>query len=335
MNTDRTTPLFSVIVPVFNGAGTLGLSLASLRASSLTDFELIVVDDGSTDESASIATEFGARLLRTGGRQGPGAARNLGVAEARGEFVVFLDADCSPAPDALQLAADLLHENAQIDALFGSYDDQPTARGLVSRYRNLQHHHVHQTGCREASTFWAGCGVMRRSTFQDLGGFDIYRYPRPSIEDIELGYRLRAKGGKIRLAPDIQVKHHKAWTLTSVLRTDLFDRGIPWTRLLMEKGGLPNDLNLNLRSRISVVMALAVLAGLALTPFWSVALWVALGSGSVLLWLNRDFYRLLARKGGLRLLVAGVALHWIYQLNCAVAYLVGRFSPWPTDRGLP
>jgi glycosyltransferase involved in cell wall biosynthesis len=333
MNSDRTEPLFSVIVPVLNGAGTLRQSLASLRASSLTDFELIVVDDGSTDGSAEIATEFGARILHTGGRKGPGAARNLGVAEALGEFVFFIDADCSPDPDALQLAADVLHDDADIEALFGSYDDQPTAQGLVSQYRNLQHHHVHQTSAREASTFWAGCGVMRRSTFQDLGGFDIQRYPRPSIEDIELGYRLRAKGGRIRLVPEVQVKHHKAWTLKSVLRTDLLDRGIPWTRLLAEESGLPNDLNVSFNSRLSVVMALATLAGLALAPWRSQALWVTLGAGLLLLWLNRDFYRLLARKGGLKLLVAGAGLHWIYQLNCAVAYSLGRFSPWPKDPG--
>ena len=74
MKANRTTPFFSVVVPVFNGAGTLPASLEAIKASSFTDFELIVVDDGSTDGSAELAGDAGARILRTSGRLGPGSA---------------------------------------------------------------------------------------------------------------------------------------------------------------------------------------------------------------------------------------------------------------------
>ena len=321
-----------MIVPVFNGAETLARTLESIQASSFSDFELIVVDDGSTDTSAEIAAAAGARVLGTGGRKGPGAARNLGVDAARGEFVFFIDADCSPAPDALRLAAELLRDNPDIEALFGSYDDTPSAPGLASRFKNLQHHFVHQTGSSEASTFWAGCGAIRRSTFRRLSGFDTRRYPRPSIEDIELGYRLRAAGGRILLAPGIQVKHHKAWTLAGVLRTDLIDRGIPWVRLLKEQDKVASDLNLDLRSRASVVLALIVPAGLLLMPIWPSAWMLSMVAGLSLLLLNLAFYRLLAERGGLKLLASGAVLHWIYHLNCALAYGVGRLTPSPGRR---
>lgn len=220
-----------------------------------------------------------------------------------------------------------------ISKLFGSYDDTPSAPGLVSRFKNLQHHYVHQTGSMEASTFWAGCGVIRRATLRDLGGFDTTMYARPSIEDIELGYRLRAAGGRIRLASDVQVKQHKAWTLAGVLRTDLIDRGIPWTRLLMQEDSVAKDLNLDFKARVSVAVALLMLVGGVLAPIWPRTLMLCLGAGLVLLWLNFGFYKLLASRGGLPLLTSGLVLHWLYQLNCALAYGIGRFSFWPRQQG--
>lgn len=326
--TQNDSPFFSIIVPVLDGAETLGGCLESIQASSFSNWELIVVDDGSADDSARLADRMGATVLHTGGREGPGAARNLGSTHARGEFLLFVDADCSVARDALQQAAETLQQNGQIDALFGSYDDAPSAPGAVARYKNLQHHYVHQQGLEEASTFWAGFGAFRKTVFERLGGFDTERYRRPCIEDIELGYRLTRSGGRIRLAKKSQVKHHKAWTLYGVLRSDFYDRGLPWTRLLVESERGSSDLNFGYRGRASVVLALLSLLGLLLAPVWPRTLMVSVGAGLLLVWLNLDFYRLLLRKGGLWLLLVGMGMHWLYQLNCAAAYVSGRWLAW-------
>jgi glycosyltransferase involved in cell wall biosynthesis len=321
-------PYLTVVVPVLDGADTLGTCLQDLRGSSFTDWELIVVDDGSTDGSREIAAAAGAKVLQTAGRQGPGAARNLGARQAHGEVLFFIDADCSAGPDTLARAVEILHREPQLEALFGSYDEAPSAPGLVARYKNLQHHFVHQQGSEQATTFWAGCGAIRRSVFEQLGGFDTERYGRPCIEDIELGHRLVEIGGQIRLAKDVQVKHHKAWTLGGVLRSDLVDRGIPWTLLLLEEGPSQKGLNLDFRGRCSVVLSLLVGLGLVLALVWPRTLLISLGAGLVLLWLNAGFYRLLARKGGVKLLMGGIVLHWLYQLNCAVAFLIGHVLFW-------
>ena len=327
-NTPVASPYLSVVIPVLNGSETLGACLDSLRGSTFADWELIVVDDGSTDDSAAIAARAGSTLLQTKGRQGPGAARNQGASQANGENLLFVDADCSVAPDALERVAEILLLEPEIDAVFGSYDDAPSAPGVVARYKNLQHHFVHQQAGSEATTFWAGCGAIRRAAFASLGGFDTQKYERPAIEDIELGYRLRDAGGRIRLAKDVQVKHHKAWTFTAVLRSDLLDRGIPWTLLLLERADVGRDLNLGLEGRLSVVLALVLLFGLVVSVFSSAALLLSLGAGLGLLWLNAGFYRLLARQGGVTLALGGIGLHWLYQLNCAAAYLIGRFRFW-------
>jgi hypothetical protein len=234
-------PFFSVVVPVRDGARTLPDCLAALRRSSFDDWELWVVDDGSADASPAIAADAGAAVLATGGGRGPGAARNLAARRARGEYLFFLDADCELHAGTLAAAHARLLSSPGIEALFGSYDDAPAAPGFVSQYKNLLHHFVHQQGREAAATFWAGCGAVRRVTFLAAGGFDEVRWPRPAIEDIELGYRLRDRGARILLAREVQVKHLKRWTFAALLRSDLCDRALPWARLLLERRSLRFD----------------------------------------------------------------------------------------------
>jgi glycosyltransferase involved in cell wall biosynthesis len=83
----------SVVMPCHNGAAYLAEAIASVRAQTRPAKEILVVDDGSTDGSAELAARLGARVLRTAGREGPGAARNLGIREASGDAIGFLDAD--------------------------------------------------------------------------------------------------------------------------------------------------------------------------------------------------------------------------------------------------
>jgi hypothetical protein len=126
---------------------------------------------------------------------------------------------------------------------------------------NLRHHYTHQRARREAASFWAGCGAVRRDAFLRAGGFDAERYARPEIEDIELAGRLR-RFGRLRLDPDLQVTHLKRWTLRSVVETDILRRALPWARLIREQGELPDDLNLRRSQRLAAALAPLVLLAL-------------------------------------------------------------------------
>ena len=199
--------------------------------------EVIVVDDGSSDCTAEYAASQGAVVLPSGGRLGPGAARNVGAQFATGDALLFVDADVvvhSETPDQLHRA---LSEPGTV-AAFGSYDDRPPESNFMSQYMNLRHHLGHQQGAGDAATFWAGCGAVDRATFLAVGGFDAERFVQPSIEDIELGYRLRARGGRILLRAEAQCTHLKHWTAREAVRTDILRRPLPWSRLLLAS---PND----------------------------------------------------------------------------------------------
>ncbi len=320
----------SVIIPVYNGGDDLRRCLEALAASNRMPNEIIVVDDASTDGSGDLARQYGAQLVSLDGLpRGPAFARNRGAEIAQGDVLVFIDADVVVHTDTLTLIEQYLTPNSEIAALFGSYDDDPPARGLVTRYKNLLHHYVHQQGRREASTFWAGCGAVRREVFAALGGFDE-NYARPAIEDIELGVRLRRAGYRIWLCPDVQVAHLKHWTFASLLRADIFSRAIPWTRLIFRDGQLPADLNLDRNSRLSALAAWALLMFLALGCWFP---WAWLGvAGSLLALgkLNANLYRFFAQKDGARFAVGAAGLHTLYLLYSSLTFFLIAVPAWLT-----
>ena len=191
------SPLISVVVPVRNSAHFLRQCVAHLTSSTYGNMEIIVVDDASTDDTADVAEALQARVIRLENQTGPAGARNLGAEAAQGEFVFFVDADVCVHPDTVEKVVDTFIEYPDVDAVFGSYDLQPRAGNVISQYKNLYHHFVHQQAGKEASTFWSGCGAMRRSVFLEMGGF-VTSYGRPCIEDIELGVRLHQANRRIK-----------------------------------------------------------------------------------------------------------------------------------------
>ena len=272
--------LLSVVVPAHNGARTLPEVLDALVASDLPrdSWELIVVDDASTDETVAIARSKADRVLSLAGpARGPSFARNRGAEVCRSGWVVFIDADVVVHRNTLSIFAATTDLDSRVDAIFGVYDDDPSAPGFLSQYRNLLHRYTHLKGRGRAETFWTGCGAVRLSAFRAAGGFDEQRFPSPQIEDIELGYRLGDRGGRIVLNQLIQGTHLKRWTFIGALRTDIFDRGIPWVRLLLERGGLRQAGRLNLRQGERVK---AGLVGIAL----------ALGTAALLLRRQETLY---------------------------------------------
>ena len=324
--------MLSVIVPVRDGAAFLAESLPALIAALPPDAELIVCDDGSRDGSASLAARLGARVLAPDAAAGPAAARNRGARAARGDVLLFLDADVRVRPDTMERLRRELDDPA-VAAAFGSYDDAPAARAWPSLYKNLAHHFVHQRSAREASTFWAGCGAVRRGVFLAAGGFDP-AYRRPSIEDVELGYRLREAGHRIRLVPDAQVTHLKRWTLAGWLVSDLRDRAVPWARLVRQGRGLPRDLNFTARDRAaSALVALALLLGAA--SAWHAAFVVgALGSVAASVVLDRALLVFMADKVSPAFAGAAAGLQVLHR-TAGVVGLAGGFLLTGRRRDVP
>ncbi|MDP1803718.1 MAG: hypothetical protein Q8K72_00990, partial [Acidimicrobiales bacterium] len=151
-----------------------------------------------------------------------------------------------------------------------------------------------------------------------VGGFDADRYPHPSIEDIELGHRLRAAGGHLALDPSIQGTHLKRWTLRSMIWTDFARRGVPWVALQARSRHVASSLNMSWRHRLSAILCLVGTATLGIGMEWMTAL-----ASTALLVANRSFYGLLLDRMGLARGAIGVGLHWLHHLVAVAAIPVG------------
>lgn len=323
-------PLISVVVPAHQGEEVLPASLDALEGSDLPRalWELIVVDDCSTDATARIARDRADRLVTlTGGPHGPAHARNRGAENAGAPIVAFVDSDVLVHRDALTKILDSFNAEAETSAVFGAYDTNPADGGFLSQYRNLLHHYVHASNPGPAHTFWAGLGAVRRSAFMDVGMFDENRYPRPQIEDIELGYRLVGAGHRIRLRPDIRGTHLKRWTFSGMVRTDVLDRGIPWMRLLLERpeesaaGTLNAEAGEKLKTALVGTGALAILASAGtLDATWAVggaAMVTGVGAS------NSRLYRWFRRQRGALFAARVIPVHTLYYLLNAASALLG------------
>ena len=312
----------SVIIPVYQGGEQFRLCLESIDRTSPQPDELIIVADGARNDPAQIRERPHIQFICTGKRAGPARARNVGAHQASGEILLFLDADVQVPPDIVHRVQEAFRRHPSLTAVIGSYDDVPAETNFLSQYRNLFHHFVHQTAHEEASTFWGACGAIRRKAFWACGGFND-GYTRPSIEDIEFGYRIRAMGGRIRLLKNLQVKHLKHWSLVNMLKTDLTQRAFPWTMLILRKRGWINDLNLKGASRISVVLTFCLLLLGGATVFSTTLVIPLVGISCALVWLNRDVYRFFRKKKGLVFSLTVVPWHWFYYFYSGLGFILG------------
>ena len=323
----------SVIIAVHNGGSFLPQCLQALAASDLRRdcWELIVVDDASTDGSALLAAEHADVIIRLPNKaRGPAYARNRGFEVSRAPIVMFCDADVMVHPDVLSSFVAFFRKMPWVSAVFGSYDAHPPAPGVVSQFRNLLHHYVHQSSPGEAETFWAGCGAIRREALIDVEMFDEWHYARPEIEDIDMGRRLRRAGHRIVLRPEIQCTHMKHWTLGNVVRTDYRSRGIPWMRSLLQEEALVefHALNLSFKERFCTglaALATVVLAAALVTRSRTLLLaW--LGLVLTVIALNLRFYGFLRDVRGFRQAIASIPLHFLFYNTAAVAGVTGYFT---------
>lgn len=210
--------LFSVIVPAYNAGDTIGRCIEALLKQSSQDgrYEIIVVDDGSTDNTPEVVQSFSGVRFFQQDRQGPASARNLGARKARGDFILFTDADCEPVPEWAERLLAPLREGNNIVGAKGAYLTRQ--RELISRFVQLEYEEKYERMAKErfidfVDTYSA---AYRREIFLQEGGFDP-SFPTPSVEDQELSFRLAEKGYKMVFVPEAKVYHQHPSSLIDYL----------------------------------------------------------------------------------------------------------------------
>lgn len=327
--------LVSVIVPVYNGADSLRACLTALLASDYPAFEVIVVDDHSTDNSIAVAREFSCQTVCMPTNSGAAAARNRGAQMARGDILFFLDADILVEPDTLSKIIATFYALPGISAMFCSYQPGTIPTNFWSEYKNLVHHYTHQISNNEAATFCGGFGAIKRQVFLDFDGFDEgYR----SLEDIELGYRLHQAGHRIFLNKDIQLTHCKEYSLLGLLKSDVLHRAVPWTKIMLGKRVFRNDLNTKSNNVLSVPLAFLLLLNIPLIGLFRQSVYAFVGLLAIFIALNAQFYAFIWRQKKTVFTLKAIVMHWFNYVYSGVGLLIGvvvfirdRAQPSPRD----
>lgn len=227
----------SVIIPVYNAAATLPSCLDALFACDYGDYEVLVVDDGSTDRSREIAGCYPCRLLALPRNVGAARAKNHGAEAASGEVLFFTDADIRVPHETLSWIAEDLAD-PEVDGVVGLLAEHCPYDNFGSQFKNLWMHYTYRRQPRRVGLFFTSAAAIRRRVFMAEGGFDPHYVGASITEDIEFGQRLLTKGYCIVMDQRLMVEHDKHYSATQVLRTDLLRaRGLilTWLRNRMNK----------------------------------------------------------------------------------------------------
>lgn len=296
------SPKISVIIPAYNAAKTLAECLAAVFASDYPDYEVIVVDDGSRDQSAALAGTFPCRVVRLERNVGSARAKNAGVQAATGDVVFFTDSDCLVRPDALRLIAENLADPG-VTGVVGLLDTRLRYTDFASQFKNLWMHFTYVRLPRRVGVFYTSAAAARRAAFLAQGGFDSHYTGASVTEDMDLGQRFLSAGHVLISEKRLLVEHLKHYTLKELLQTD-FERAGALTKILLRRKLAKSVQKQKYYASVPWYFALGVplswlaVALLAAAVVWPPALLAALVCYLGILVLNWPFLRFLGQQRG-------------------------------------
>lgn len=315
----------SVIIPNYNGGRTLGKCLEAAFSSRYPMFEIVVVDDCSTDDSVKTIKSFPCKLIRLDRRSGTSKARNAGACQSAGEVLFFTDADCVLGEDTLSEAVVSL-SGLEDAAVGGTYTAIPFDDKFFSTFQSVFVNYA-ETKKREPDYIATHAMVISRELFARSGGFpeDFL----PILEDVEFSHRLRRSGCRLIMNPRIAVRHIFNFTLKKSLGNG-FKKSLFWTRYSLGNGDILADSGTASRGlKLNVLFYAADIV--AILFFLLLGKGVLLSLACLLLILNllssrrliAAFYR---AKGFLFALGATMYYTMLYPLAVGTGALAGAIS---------
>lgn len=221
---------FSVVIPNRNGGKTLDDVLRAVFAAGPPPFEVIVVDDSSTDGSLEIARRYPVALIAQDACRGASSARNAGAAAARGNVIVFIDNDVIIPPETFRILEEHF-KNPAISGVVGLLRPVTPHRNFSSQYKSFYMHYTYMKLPERATVFYTSIAAIRKEAFEDCAGFDT-SYAGATIEDMDFGLRVTGRGYRLVMDKRLQVEHLKYYTLKALLKTG-FRRAAGLARIMI------------------------------------------------------------------------------------------------------
>ena len=309
---------------------TLEATLAGICNSDYKAFELILVDDGSSDNSVSIARNFPCRILSNEKNIGAAAARNKGAQAAKGDTLLFIDADVIVARDTLTRFCAAFKDGSP-DVVVGVYGRAKNFSNPCSVYKNL---FLHFSQDNDSARFWSGCAAIRKEVYSRCLGFDE-NIKGALVEDTAFGYALLKANCKIKIRRDIQVMHNHRYTLASLYKNE-FSKTAEWVKLLKRHGtriktggyylNRSNFLSLMCVAGGIVSILFSVILGFPLSFLLICCLFVFFAA------LNGRFYSLLVREAGQKYIIIGPLLNILSYVAVIAGIIYAEIALFKTRR---
>ena len=314
--------MISVIIPVRNGGETLRACLEAVFSSHIPEgeYEVLVVDDASTDDTGTIVREFPCRYMRREEQAGPAVARNDGAREATGDVLLFIDADMVLSADALMGVRETF-VNPEIVACQGVAEKEPFNEGFVPTYRALCNAYFTEKMAEHDFhiTFHTRCGAIRRSVFEELGGFDT-SFSDAIVEDEEFGRRVNQRY-RVRVRRAIRGRHREPGLVASLSK--YFSRSYGSARLIVSHDFIFDKSELTpVHSVGAVAAAAAPLAVIARSSLATITLLSVYGA-------RAEVFAFIKRERGAPFLLATIPLDYLLTATAGVGGVLGAVAALP------
>jgi glycosyltransferase involved in cell wall biosynthesis len=322
-------PLVSVIVPVKDGSKTLNACLSSIKRSYYQNYEIILVDDHSTDNTIEIARRFNCKVIEVKDGSGANNARNIGAKSATGEVFVFMDADIVIGRETMLGIIETLEEK-YIDAVVGIYTAKHRHESFVSQYKNLWVRYSYIKSPPAIDWLFGSISGIKREAFEKLGGFNVELLAKHGHDDIELGKRFARADLNIVLNMDVEVEHLKQYNILSFIKNE-FHRSMGFARLAVQfrettdsfrKGFVnvyPEFVLSTLLSMFLVVLIVAGVVGAVSSMYLNIA-------AGIYLLLNIRFLNYLEQVRGLFAMIVMVPFLLLDHVVCFIGSVVGTLQ---------
>ena len=309
----------SIVISAFNAEKTIGKCLEAIFNSDCRDFELIVVDDASEDNTAATASNYNCKIMRIKKHSGSSYCRNTGAEAAHGDILVFIDADVVINKTTLRKIVETLSSKPDTVGIVGIFSKTHPNGNFFSQYKNLYMHYIFNKCPRYIDFIHSSCFGIRKKYFEP---YDVAYIVG---EDTELGMRLNSKGYKILLDKDLEIIHLKEHSFLSFIKND-FRIPYAWSRLFLVQKGLRNLVKKKrfFHARASQLLSIAVsyvLLGALLFSPMLVGVCVI-----CFLTLNSRFLVFLYNERGLLFAVKAIFVAWIDALVMGLGVIAGVIS---------
>jgi len=288
--------MISIIIPVYNGRENLEKCLRHIHQSTYKDYEIIVVDDCSDDGSGEVAKRYTENIMRLEKRSSPAMARNVGSQRAKGDVLLFIDADIFIMTDTIRRIANFLNKNKHIDGVTGPYAEESPSINFCSRYKHLYLRYKFINMPEFVSVPNTALLAVRKDSFEKVERFNTNMF---TCEDFEFGQRFSKAGYRIYNDKTLEVIHNRYFSFRTLLYDD-FIKAVNLTQLFLDwkedihrYPGESGILSISTRQILAVVLTMLLIVDLGFLFFYFSPGLIAIGLSLLLFTImaNIDFWR--------------------------------------------